>query len=55
MQGRPILDWTLGALPRGVERVVVVTHYLAEQVEAYLKRVGKRPATPRKKQPKGRR
>src|SRR5947207_2521817 len=36
VQGRPILDWTLGALPRGVERVVVVTHYLAEQVEAYL-------------------
>jgi bifunctional UDP-N-acetylglucosamine pyrophosphorylase/glucosamine-1-phosphate N-acetyltransferase len=34
---RPILDWTLGALPRAVDRVVVVVHYLAEQVEAYLR------------------
>src|SRR5205823_4979102 len=38
VQGRPILDWTLGALPKGVNRVVVVTHYLAEQVDAYLSR-----------------
>ena len=38
VQGRPILDWTLGALPRSVDRVVVVVHYLAEQVEAYLNR-----------------
>jgi bifunctional UDP-N-acetylglucosamine pyrophosphorylase/glucosamine-1-phosphate N-acetyltransferase len=37
VQGRPILDWTLGALPRPVDRVVVVVHYLAEQVEAYLR------------------
>ncbi len=37
VRGRPILDWTLGALPRGVDRVVVVVHYLAEQVEAYLR------------------
>lgn len=36
VQGRPILDWTLAALPREVDRVVVVTHYLAEQVDAYL-------------------
>jgi NDP-sugar pyrophosphorylase family protein len=36
IQGRPILDWTLGALPAAVERVVVVVHYLAEQVESYL-------------------
>src|SRR5215208_3274544 len=36
VQGRPILDWTLGALPKSVDRVVVVVHYLAEQVEAYL-------------------
>jgi NDP-sugar pyrophosphorylase family protein len=36
VRGRPVLDWTLGALPRAVERVVVVVHYLAEQVEAYL-------------------
>lgn len=38
VQGRPILDWTLGALPRQVERVLVVVHYLGEQVEAYLGR-----------------
>jgi NDP-sugar pyrophosphorylase family protein len=37
VQGRPILDWTLGALPRSVDRVVIVTHYLAEQVDAYLR------------------
>lgn len=36
VQGRPILDWTLGALPKAVDRVVVVTHYLADQVDAYL-------------------
>src|SRR6058998_638148 len=36
VQGRPILDWSLGALPKSVDRVVVVTHYLAEQVDAYL-------------------
>src|ERR1700682_6654809 len=35
--GRPILDWALGALPRAVDRVVVVVHYLADQVEAYLR------------------
>ena len=34
---RPILDWTLGALPRSVDRVIVVVHYLAEQIEAYLR------------------
>src|SRR5439155_20652833 len=38
VQGRPILDWTLGALPPSVDRVVVVVHYLAEQVAAYLKK-----------------
>src|SRR5258708_2666310 len=37
VQGRPILDWTFGALPKSVDRVVVVVHYLAEQVEAYLR------------------
>src|SRR5438046_1598240 len=36
VQGRPILDWTLAALPRSVDRVVVVVHYLAEQIEGYL-------------------
>jgi NDP-sugar pyrophosphorylase family protein len=38
IQGRPILDWTLGALPRSVERVIVVVNYLAEQVEEFLKK-----------------
>src|ERR1051325_5834315 len=36
VRGRPILDWTLGALPAVVDRVIVVVNYLAEQVEAYL-------------------
>src|SRR5947209_1053252 len=37
VRGRPILDWTLGALPKAIDRVVVVVNYLAEQVEAYLR------------------
>jgi bifunctional UDP-N-acetylglucosamine pyrophosphorylase/glucosamine-1-phosphate N-acetyltransferase len=37
VRGRPILDWILGALPPSVDRVVVVVHYLKEQVEAYLR------------------
>ena len=37
VKGRPILDWALGALPRRVDRVLVVVNYLAEQVEDYLK------------------
>src|SRR5260370_15325801 len=36
IQGRPILDWTLDALPKQVERLVVVVNYLAEQIEEYL-------------------
>ncbi len=36
VQGRPILDWALGALPAAVDRVLVVVNYLAEQIEAYL-------------------
>lgn len=35
VQGRPILDWIVGALPP-VERLVVVVNYLAEQIEDYL-------------------
>jgi len=35
VQGRPILDWILGALPP-VDRVLVVVNYLGEQIEAYL-------------------
>src|SRR5712691_2417056 len=37
IQGRPLLDWTLGALPSAVDRVLVVVHYLAEQLEEYLR------------------
>jgi NDP-sugar pyrophosphorylase family protein len=37
VQGRPILDWALGALPPRVDRVLVVINYLGDQVEAYLK------------------
>jgi bifunctional UDP-N-acetylglucosamine pyrophosphorylase/glucosamine-1-phosphate N-acetyltransferase len=37
VQGRPILDWILAALPGSVERIVVVVNYLAEQVEQYLR------------------
>lgn len=36
VRGRPILDWTLAALPEKVTRVIVVVHYLGEQVQAYL-------------------
>jgi UDP-N-acetylglucosamine diphosphorylase / glucose-1-phosphate thymidylyltransferase / UDP-N-acetylgalactosamine diphosphorylase / glucosamine-1-phosphate N-acetyltransferase / galactosamine-1-phosphate N-acetyltransferase len=38
VRGRPILDWALGALPKSVDRVLVVVNYLAEQIEAYLGR-----------------
>lgn len=38
VRGRPILDWSLGALPPAVDRVVVVVHYLADQVKDYLAR-----------------
>lgn len=37
VRGRPILDWTLGALPAAVDRVIVVVHYLADQMEQYLR------------------
>jgi dTDP-glucose pyrophosphorylase len=36
VRGRPILDWALGALPAGVDRVLVVVHYLPDQVRSYL-------------------
>jgi NDP-sugar pyrophosphorylase family protein len=35
VQGRPILDWIIGALPP-VDRLVVVVNHLAEQIESYL-------------------
>lgn len=38
VRGRPILDWALGALPPEVDRVLVVVHYLADQIEDYLRR-----------------
>jgi NDP-sugar pyrophosphorylase family protein len=37
VRGRPILDWMLGALPKSVDRVLVVVHYLADQIQEYLK------------------
>lgn len=37
VRGRPILDWALGALPRAVDRVLVVVNYLADQIEEYMK------------------
>jgi bifunctional UDP-N-acetylglucosamine pyrophosphorylase/glucosamine-1-phosphate N-acetyltransferase len=36
VQGRPILDWIVGALPP-VDRLVVVVNYLADQIEDYLR------------------
>jgi bifunctional UDP-N-acetylglucosamine pyrophosphorylase/glucosamine-1-phosphate N-acetyltransferase len=35
VQGRPILDWIIGALPP-VDRLIVVVNWLAEQVDDYL-------------------
>jgi bifunctional UDP-N-acetylglucosamine pyrophosphorylase/glucosamine-1-phosphate N-acetyltransferase len=55
IQGRPILDWTLGALPPAVNRVLVVVNYLAEQFDAYLsgqKRFARWLAV-RQKEPRG--
>jgi NDP-sugar pyrophosphorylase family protein len=37
IKGRPILDWSFGALPSAVDRLVVIVHYLADQVESYLR------------------
>jgi UDP-N-acetylglucosamine diphosphorylase / glucose-1-phosphate thymidylyltransferase / UDP-N-acetylgalactosamine diphosphorylase / glucosamine-1-phosphate N-acetyltransferase / galactosamine-1-phosphate N-acetyltransferase len=37
VQGRSILDWIIGALPKTVDRLVVVVNYLAEQIEEYLR------------------
>jgi N-acetyl-alpha-D-muramate 1-phosphate uridylyltransferase len=39
--GRPMIDWALGALRRaGVEKVVVNTHHLADQMVRHLGRYG---------------
>ncbi len=36
VQGRPILDWIVGALPP-VDRLIVVVNYLGGQIEEYLR------------------
>lgn len=36
VQGKPILEWTLRALPKNVDRVILVTHYLAEQFDDFM-------------------
>jgi bifunctional UDP-N-acetylglucosamine pyrophosphorylase/glucosamine-1-phosphate N-acetyltransferase len=55
IQGRPILDWTLSALPPVVDRVLVVVNYLAEQFESYLRgqRHGPLYRAIRQEQPRG--
>ncbi len=55
VRGRPILDWALGALPPAVDRVLVVIHYLGEQIEAYLRTQTQVPAweVVRQEQPRG--
>ncbi|MBX9623340.1 MAG: nucleotidyltransferase family protein [Gemmataceae bacterium] len=54
VQGRPILDWIIGALPP-VDRLVVVVNYLAGQIEDYLKtqRHVRDWATVRQAEPRG--
>jgi NDP-sugar pyrophosphorylase family protein len=37
VKGKPLLDWTLRALPPEVDRIIVVVHYLADRVEQYLR------------------
>src|SRR5205814_8066950 len=55
VRGRPILDWSLGALPPAVDRVLVVVNYLAEQIEGYLRTQSHRPQweAVRQEQPRG--
>ncbi len=36
VQGKPIMEWAFGALPKEVDRVIVVVHYLADQIESFL-------------------
>lgn len=54
VQGRPILDWIIGALPP-VDRLVVVVNYLAEQIEEYLTKQShvKNWTTVRQSEPRG--
>lgn len=37
LQGKPILYWTLKGLQPIADRVIVVVHYLGEQIESYMK------------------
>jgi len=55
VQGRPLLAWTLAALPAAVDRVLVVTHYLAEQFQTYLSQQKHQPVweTVHQEQPRG--
>lgn len=55
VQGRPILDWALAALPPAVDRLLVVTHYLAEQFQTYLAQQQHQPVweTVHQEQPRG--
>jgi bifunctional UDP-N-acetylglucosamine pyrophosphorylase/glucosamine-1-phosphate N-acetyltransferase len=55
IRGRPILDWALGALPARVDRVLVVTHYLGEQIEKFLQNQTQQPRwqVVRQEQPRG--
>jgi bifunctional UDP-N-acetylglucosamine pyrophosphorylase/glucosamine-1-phosphate N-acetyltransferase len=55
IKGRPILDWSLGALPSAVDRVLVVVNYLADQIEAYLRTQThfEKWETARQEQPRG--
>ena len=54
VQGRPILDWIIGALPP-VDRLIVVVNYLAGQIEEYLERQPhvRRWAVVRQAEPRG--
>src|SRR3954447_10990898 len=54
VQGRPILDWIIGALPP-VDRLVVVVNHLAGQIESYLQKQShvKNWATVRQTEPRG--
>lgn len=54
VQGRPILDWIIGALPP-VDRLIVVVNYLAEQIDDYLAKQShvKNWATIRQAEPRG--
>src|SRR5262245_13439844 len=36
VQGKPLLDWILAALPPVVNRTIVVVNHLADQIEQYL-------------------